>query len=71
MSTSQTLKNKKLWQIEKATLQESKRIKEDLNKLQKAMMIQSLKQTNFEKIENEIGRLQDYDPHTVKKMFQY
>jgi hypothetical protein len=32
-------RNKKLWQIEKATLQEGKRIKEDLGKLQKAMMI--------------------------------
>ena len=34
-------------------------------------MIQSLKQTNFQKVEHEINRLQDYDPQTVKKMFQY
>lgn len=62
-------RNKKLWQIEKATLQEGKRIKDDLGKLEKAMMIQSLKQTNFQRVEHEINRLQDYDPETVKKMF--
>jgi len=32
-------RNKKLWQIERATLQEGKRIKDDIGKLNKAMMI--------------------------------